>query len=74
MRLKSIQIAAGLGAAVAFVLATMAAGALLLSLLFALVGAALIAWIAYGVAREFLERRSNMRFASGRQPARPPAP
>ncbi len=57
MRLKSIQIAAALGAAVAFLLAIMAAGAMVISLVFALVGAVLVAWIAYGVARPLLERR-----------------
>ncbi|WP_271085128.1 hypothetical protein [Brevundimonas sp. NIBR11] len=57
MRLKTIQIAAALGAAIAFILAFMAAGAMLASLAFALIGAALIAWIAYGVAKSLLDRR-----------------
>ena len=57
MQLKTLQIVAGLGAAIAFVLAFMAAGAMLASLLFAVVGAGLIAWIAYGVAKSMLDRR-----------------
>lgn len=56
MRLTILQIAAGLGAAIAFALAFMAAGAMLASLLFALIGAGLIAWIAYGVAKSLLNR------------------
>ncbi len=57
MRLKTLQIVAGLGAAIAFLLAFMAAGALLASLLFAAIGGALLAWVAYGVARVVLSRR-----------------
>jgi uncharacterized membrane protein len=59
MRLKTLQIVAALGAAIAFVLAFMAAGALLASLLFAVIGAGLVAWVAYGLARQALERRSS---------------
>ena len=57
MRLKTLQIVAALGAAIAFVLAFMAAGAALLSLVFAVIGAGLVAWIAYGVAKTLLDRR-----------------
>jgi ABC-type Fe3+-siderophore transport system permease subunit len=57
MQLKTLQIVAGLGAAIAFVLAFMAAGAMVASLIFALIGAALVAWIAYGVAKTLLDRR-----------------
>ena len=57
MRLKTLQIVAGLGAAIAFLLAFMAAGAMVASLLFAVIGAALVAWIAYGMAKAMLERR-----------------
>ncbi len=57
MRLKTLQIAAGLGAAIAFVFAFMAAGAMVMSLLFALIGAGLLAWIAYGVAKTLLDRK-----------------
>ena len=57
MRLKTLQIVAALSAAIAFVLAFMAAGALLASLLFALVGAGLVAWIVYGLARDAVQRR-----------------
>ncbi len=69
MRLKSIQISAALGAAIAFVLAIMAAGMMLLSLLFALVGAALVAWIAYGLARPMLERRLRRERVSTAPPS-----
>ena len=57
MRLKTLQIAAGLGAAIAFVFAFMAAGAMVMSLIFALIGAGLLAWIAYGVAKTLLDRK-----------------
>lgn len=70
MRLKTFQIAAGLGAAIAFILAFMAAGALLASLVFAFIGAALIAWIAYGVAKSMLDRRLSHK---GRRVAPPSA-
>lgn len=57
MQLKTLQIVAGLGAAIAFVFAFMAAGAMLASLFFALIGASLVAWVAYGVAKSMLDRR-----------------
>lgn len=68
MRLKTLQIVAALSAAIAFVFAFMAAGAMLVSLLFALVGAGLVAWIAYGLARQALDRR----ISHNRQRAVPP--
>ena len=70
MRLKTLQIVAALSAAIAFVLAFMAAGALLASLLFALVGAGLVAWIVYGLARDALQRR----IAHDRRRPLPPSP
>lgn len=69
MQLKTLQIVAGLGAAIAFLLAFMAAGAMLASLLFAVIGAALIAWIAYGVAKSVLDRR----LSHDRRSALPPS-
>lgn len=70
MQLKTLQIVAGLGAAVAFLLAFMAAGAMVASLMFAVIGAALIAWIVYGLAKSLLDRH----ISHGRHPAvRPPA-
>ena len=70
MHLKTLQIAAGLGAAIAFLFAFMAAGAMLVSLLFAMIGASLIVWIVYGLARTMHDRR----LSHGRHPAvRPPA-
>lgn len=69
MRLKTLQIAAGLGAAIAFLLAFMAAGAMVASLLFAVIGASLVAWIAYGVAKSLLDRRvSHARHPAVRPP------
>jgi ABC-type Fe3+-siderophore transport system permease subunit len=75
MRLKTIQIVAGLGAAIAFLLAFMAAGAMLASLLFAVIGAALLAWIVYGVARAVLGRRPTVEALSddGTRAVGPPA-
>ena len=70
MRLKTLQIAAALGAAIAFILAFMAAGAMVVSMLFAVAGASLVAWIAYGVAKTLLDRR----LSHARHPAvRPPS-
>jgi len=57
MRLKTLYIAAGLGAAIAFILAFMAAGAMVASFVFAVIGASLVAWIAYAVAKTLLDRR-----------------
>ena len=51
MRLKTVQVIAALVAAVAFVLAFMAAGILLLSSLFMAVGLAAVAWLAWSLVR-----------------------
>ena len=56
MRLQTIQIVAGLAAAVAFVLAFMAAGAVLLSGLFMVLGLAAIAWLALSLIKGVLHR------------------
>ncbi|MBX9614585.1 MAG: hypothetical protein K2X25_03220 [Caulobacteraceae bacterium] len=73
MRLKTIQIVAGLGSAIAFVLAFMAAGALMASLVFALIGAGLLAWVLYGVSRVvFARQRANEALPDdGRRPLPP---
>jgi threonine/homoserine/homoserine lactone efflux protein len=51
MRLRTIQVIAALIAAVAFVLAFMAAGVVLVSSLFMAVGLAAIAWLAWSLVR-----------------------
>ena len=51
MRLKTVQVIAALVAAVAFVLAFMAAGIVLLSSLFMAVGLAAVAWLAWSLVR-----------------------
>lgn len=56
MRLQTIQIVAGLAAAVLFVLAFMAAGAALLSGLFMFAGLAVIGWLAYSLIKGVLRR------------------
>ena len=56
MRLKTLQIIAALGAAIAFVLAFMAAGAVLLSGLFMILGLAAIAWLALSLIKGVLHR------------------
>ena len=56
MRLKTIQIVAGLAALIAFVLAFMAAGAVLLSGLFMVLGLAAIAWLALSLIKGVLHR------------------
>lgn len=52
MRLRTIQVIAALAAAVAFVLAFMAAGIVLLSSLFMAAGLAAIAWLAWSLIRQ----------------------
>jgi threonine/homoserine/homoserine lactone efflux protein len=64
MRLKTIQVIAALVAAVAFVFAFMAAGIVLLSSLFMVVGLAAIAWLAWSLVRQVRGRARN-RTASG---------
>ncbi|WP_292230864.1 hypothetical protein [Brevundimonas sp.] len=56
MRLQTIQIVAGLAAALAFVLAFMAAGAALVSGLFMLLGLAALGWLAYSLIKTVLKR------------------
>ncbi len=57
MRIQTVQIVAALIAAVAFTLAFIAAGAFVLSILFALVGAGAVAWLAYTIAKRALTHR-----------------
>jgi uncharacterized membrane protein (UPF0136 family) len=52
MRLKTVQIIAALVAAIAFVLAFIAAGVLLLSGLFMALGLAAVAWLAWSLIRQ----------------------
>ena len=52
MRLKTIQIIAALTAAIAFVLAFIAAGILLVSGLFMALGLAAVAWLAWSLIRQ----------------------
>lgn len=59
MRLKTIQVIAALAAAVAFVLAFMAAGVLLLSGLFMAAGLAAVAWLAWSLIRQVHGSRRN---------------
>ncbi|WP_374516310.1 hypothetical protein [Brevundimonas sp.] len=62
MRLKIVQIVAALAAAVAFLLAFMAAGVVLVSTLFMAAGLAAVAWLAWSLIRQVGAR--------GRKPAR----
>ncbi|MFN7128521.1 MAG: hypothetical protein ACK4OJ_05595 [Brevundimonas sp.] len=59
MKFRTIQIVAGLTAAVAFVLAFMAAGAALVSGLFMLLGLAAVAWLAYSLIKSVMRRDSK---------------
>jgi hypothetical protein len=59
MQFRTIQIVAGLTAAVAFVLAFMAAGAALVSGLFMLTGLAAIGWLAWSLIKGVLRRDSK---------------
>ena len=58
MRFSITQILAGLGAAVAFCFAFMAAGVLLVSTLFMLAGLAAVGWLAFSLIRQG-RRRAN---------------
>lgn len=61
MRVQTVQIVAGLLAAIAFVIAFISAGVALVSFLFALIGAAALAWLAYSVAKRIFMRRTPSR-------------
>lgn len=56
MRLRTIQIIAGLASAIAFILAFMATGAALASGLFMLLGLAALGWLAYSLIKTVLKR------------------
>ena len=58
MRLQTVQIAAGLLAAVAFVIAFIAAGIVIVSSIFALIGSVALAWLVYSIARRILSSRA----------------
>lgn len=64
MRLQSIQIVAGLLAAVAFVLAFMAAGAVIVSSLFMLLGMAALAWLAWSLIKRMGRHHRSPKPAS----------
>ncbi|MGV9006416.1 MAG: hypothetical protein ACOH1H_06730 [Brevundimonas sp.] len=59
MRLQTIQIIAGLSAAVAFCLAFMATGILIVSTLFMALGLAAVAWLAWSLIRQVRSRSRN---------------
>jgi len=59
MRIQTVQIVAGLLAAVAFVIAFISAGVAVISFAFALLGAAALAWLAYTIAKRILMHRSS---------------
>ncbi|WP_420470916.1 MULTISPECIES: hypothetical protein [unclassified Brevundimonas] len=59
MRLKTVQIIAALVAAIAFVLAFIAAGILLVSGLFMTLGLAAVAWLAWSLIRQVHQIRGR---------------
>jgi threonine/homoserine/homoserine lactone efflux protein len=59
MRLQTIQIIAALSAAVAFCLAFMATGILIVSTLFMALGLAAAAWLAWSLIRQVRSRSRN---------------
>ena len=63
MRLKTVQVIAALAAAVAFVLAFMAAGVVILSALFMAAGLVAVAWLAWSLIRQ-VRGRGRDRTAS----------
>ena len=60
MRLRTIQIIAGLFAAIAFVLAFMAAGAAILSALFMGLGLAALGWLAWSLIKRVQKPRRDI--------------
>ncbi|CAN5323309.1 hypothetical protein BH09PSE1_BH09PSE1_08560 [soil metagenome] len=58
MRIQTVQIVAGLLAAIAFVIAFISAGVAVVSFAFALICAAALAWLAYSIAKRMLMHRS----------------
>jgi len=60
MRLRTVQIIAGLFAAIAFLLAFMAAGAAVASALFMGLGLAALGWLAYSLIRRVQRRGPNV--------------
>lgn len=61
MRLKTIQVTAALAAAVAFVLAFMATGVVIVSSLFMVLGLAASAWLAWSLVRQVRTRGPDGR-------------
>ena len=59
MRIQTVQVVAALLSAVAFVIAFISAGAAVISSVFALIGAAALAWLVYTIARRALESRAS---------------
>ncbi|CAN5379255.1 hypothetical protein BH10PSE1_BH10PSE1_23770 [soil metagenome] len=58
MRIQTVQIVAGLLAAIAFIIAFISAGVAVISFTFALLGACAVGWLAYTVAKRMLMHRS----------------
>ena len=58
MRLQTLQIIAGLLAAIAFIIAFISAGVAVVSFIFALIGAVALAWLVYTVAKRVLSSRA----------------
>lgn len=68
MRLRLVHISAALAAALLLMIAFMAAGIALVSLIAAVLAAGLVGWIAYRVAKNALTRRRTATAVShGRQ-------
>jgi uncharacterized protein YacL len=59
VEIQTVQIVAGLLAAVAFVIAFISAGVALVSFAFAVIGSVALAWLAYGIAKRVLAHRSQ---------------
>ncbi|MDP3657074.1 MAG: hypothetical protein Q8R45_08935 [Brevundimonas sp.] len=59
MRLRTVQVTAALAAAVAFVLAFIATGVLIVSTLFMALGLAASGWLAWSLVRQVRARRRD---------------
>ncbi len=59
MQIQTVQIVAGLVAAIAFIIAFISAGVAVISAVFALIGASAIAWLVYTVAKRMLLHRAE---------------
>jgi hypothetical protein len=59
MQIQTVQIVAALLSAIAFVIAFISAGVVVISSVFALIGAIALSWLVYTIAKRMLLHRSE---------------